>query len=83
MKAVTGVDYESGPHSYAKKRKTTEADATVSSKIAKTTTGLASTTSKTHTPATDNVVPMGSATQPDDTLSSSCNSDSLPDVPFK
>ena len=35
-KVVTGVDYESGPHSSAKKRKATETDATASDKVATT-----------------------------------------------
>ena len=82
-KAVTEVDYESGPHSSAKKRKTLVAEATVPSTVAETTTGSAPTTSKTRNPAANKVAPSGSTTQQDDTLSSSSDSDSLPEVPFK
>ena len=70
-KAVTGVDYESGPHSSAKKRKTTAATQAMPSKVAKTT-------------AADKAPAMAEPSQSkDDTLSMPSDSDSLPEVPFK
>ena len=110
-KAVTGVDYESGLQSSAKKRKTTDAAQTTPSKVTKTRANSTPSTSKTGHPAMDNapapakpsqskkghgvteslrniqgynkIIPTDSATQQYDTLSSSSNSDSLPEVPFK
>ena len=110
-KAVTGVDYKSGPHSSMKKRKTTDAAQTTPSKVAKTTADSTPFTSKTGNPAINNApapakpsqskkghevteslrniqgynktIPTDSATQQYDTLSSSSDSDSLPEVPFK
>ena len=38
-KAVTGVDYQSGPHPYKGKRKATSADSTTSTKLLKTNVG--------------------------------------------
>ena len=110
-KAVTGVNYESGPHSSAKKRKTTDAAQTTPSTVTQTTADSTPSTSKTGNPPMDNapalakpspskkghkvteslrniqgydkIIPTDSATQQDDTLSSSSDSDSLPEVPFK
>ena len=70
-KTVTGVDYESGLHSSTKKRKTTDATQAMPSKVTKTT-------------AADKAPAMAESSQSkDDTLSSSSDSDSLPEVPFK
>ena len=83
-KAVTGVDYESGPHSSAKKRKTTDAAQATPSKVAKTTADSTPSTSKTGNPATDKAPATAKPSQSkDDTLSSLSDSDSLPEVPFK
>ena len=83
-KAVTKVDYESGLHSSAKKRKTTDATQAMPSKVAKTTADSTPSTSKTGSPATDKAPATAKPSQSkDDTLSSSSDSDSLPEVPFK
>ena len=82
-KAVTGINYESGLHSSAKKRKASDVDATIQSKVAKTATGAAPSTSKSRDPAIDKVVTTSKQTQEEDTLTSSSDSESLPDVPFK
>ena len=51
MKAVTGVDYESGPHPYKRKR-TTDATSTTLSKVAKTAADTTPSTSHKDSPAT-------------------------------
>ena len=83
-KAVTGVDYESGSYSSVKKRKTTDAAQATPSKVTKTTANSTPSTSKTGNPATDKAPAMAKPSQSkDDTLSSSSDSDSLPEVTFK
>ena len=110
-KAVMGVDYESGPHSSVKKRKSTDTAQSMPLKIAKTAADSTASTSETGNPAIDNalalakpsqskkgqevteslcniqgydkIIPTDSATQQYDILSSSSDSDSLPEVPFK
>ena len=49
-KAVTGVDYESGPHQTKRKRRT-DADSTTPSKVAKTSTDATPSTSRTDSSA--------------------------------
>ena len=92
-KSVTGIDYQSGPHAYKRKRKTTDT-ASTSAKIQKTDTGPSSapstsgetphemppTQETSHKSDTDH--PKTEAIPSEDTLSSA-SSDSLPDVPFK
>ena len=55
-KAVIEVDYESGLHSSAKKRKTTDAAQTTPSKVTKTTADSTPSTSKTGNPAMNNAL---------------------------
>ena len=108
-KAVTGVDYESGPHQTKRKRRT-DADSTTPSKVAKTSTDATPSTSHKDSSATtaeaettktigghrvtetlhhmtkhDKIVPTQPQAEQEDTLtsSSSSDSDSLPEVPFK
>ena len=92
-KSVTGIDDQSGPHAYKRKRKTTDT-ASTSAKIQKTDTGQSSAPSTSGetphvTPQTqetsresDTDHPKTEAIPSEDTLSSA-SSDSLPDVPFK
>ena len=87
-KAVTGVDYRSGPHVYTKKRKTTDAP-TTSGETSKTTPAPSSTPSPVkQTPQPDESSedsgpdPPAKETHSADTLPSD-SSDSLPDVVFK
>ena len=92
-KSVTGIDYQSGPHAYKRKRKTTDT-ASTSAKIQKTDTGPSSAPSTSgETPhvmpqtqetsrESDTDHPKTEAIPSEDTLSSA-SSDSLPDVPFK
>ena len=77
-KAVTGVDYESGPHQTKRKRKT-DADSTTPSKVAKTSTDVSLSTSRICSSAVTT-----QAEQEDTLMSSSSSSDSeiLPEVPF-
>ena len=51
MKAMTGVDYKSGPHPYKRKRMT-DATSTTPSKVAKTATDTTPSTSHKDSPAT-------------------------------
>ena len=62
-KAVMGVDYESVPHSSAKKRKTTDATQTMPSKVTKTTADSTPSTSKTGNPAMDNAPALAKPSQ--------------------
>ena len=62
-KAVMGVDYESGPHSSVKKRKTTDTAQTTPSKIAKTTADSTASTSETGNPAMDNALALAKPSQ--------------------
>ena len=77
-KAVTGVDYESGPHQTKQKRKT-GADSTTPLKVAKTSTDATLSTSHKGSSAVTT-----QAEQEDMLTSSSSSSDSeiLPEVPF-
>ena len=90
-KAMTGVDYRSGPHIYKRKRKATDAP-TTSAKTPKTTSAPSSAPS-TSAPAkeTQKTDEISEESEPDpteealpsaDTLPSD-SSESLPDVPFK
>ena len=90
-KAVTGVDYRSGPHVYKRKRKATDAP-TTSEKTPKTTSAPSPAPS-TSAPAKETQKPdeISEESEPDpteealhlaDTLPTD-SSDSLPDVPFK
>ena len=98
-KAVTGVDYQSGPHPYKGKRKATSADSTTSTKLQKTDAGpspasstLDETPSKqapakgtAQEPETDH--PLTASLQAEEITSedtlSSSSSETLPDMPFK
>ena len=91
-KSVTGIDYQSGPHAYKRKRKTTDT-ASTSTKIQKTDTGPSSAPSTSgetphKTPRTQKTSCESDADDPktraipsEDTLSSA-SSNSLYD-PFK
>ena len=90
-KAMTGVDYKSGPHIYKRKRKATDTPAT-GAKIPKVKSAL-SPALLTSAPAQEiqNFDEISGESEPDptdeaipsaDTLPSE-SSDSLPDVPFK
>ena len=109
-KAVTGVDYESGPHQTKRKRRT-DADSTTPSKVAKMSTDTTPSTSRKDSSATtaeaettetvrghrvtetlrhmtkhDKIVPTQPQAEQEDMLtssSSSSDSESLPEVPFK
>ena len=76
-KAITGVDYKSGPHVYKKKKHMTTETATTTSAVQKTTTGPSSVT-KEASPTTlqepDNVNPNTEQIQAENTLSSSSDS---------
>ena len=90
-KAITGVDYQSGPHVYKRKRKTTDT-ASTDAKIQRTESAPSAAPStstqgqekqkidelsgESETAPTAEAIPLA------DTLSSE-SSDSLPDVPFK
>ena len=90
-KAITGVDYQSGPHVYKRKRKATDT-ASTGAKIQKTKSAPSAAPStsaqvqekqkidelseESETDPTAEAIPLA------DTLSSG-SSDSLPDVPFK
>ena len=92
-KSVTGIDYQSGPHAYKRKHKTTDT-ASTSAKIQKTDTGPSTALSTSgETPhempptqetscESDTDHPKTEAISLEDTLSSA-SSDSLLDVPFK
>ena len=87
-KAVTGVDYRSGPHVYKRKRKTTTAP-TASGETPKPTSALSSAPSPAkETQKTDEISedsgqdPTAEELHSADTLPTD-SSDSLPDVPFK
>ena len=94
LKAVTGIDYQSGPHPYKRKRKTTDTGSTKPTKLQKTDAGPSpepSTSGETphgKAPAketaqeSDTGQPKTGAITSEDTLSSG-SSDSLPEVPFK
>ena len=90
-KAMTGIDYRSGPHVYKRKRKATDAP-TTSAKTPKTTSAPSPAPS-TSTPVkeTQKTDEISEESEPDpteealpsaDTLPTD-SSDSLPDVPFK
>ena len=90
-KSVTGIDYQSGPHVYKRKWKTTNMDST-GAKMQKTesaSSAVPSTSAQTHEEQQTEELSGESETDPKpdviplaDTLSSE-SSDSLPDVPFK
>ena len=87
-KAVTGVDYRSGPHVYKRKRKTTTAP-TASGETPKPTSAPSSAPSPAkETQKTDEISedsgqdPTAEELHSADTLPTD-SSDSLPDVPFK
>ena len=87
-KAVTGVDYRSGPHVYKRKRKTTTAP-TASGETLKPTSAPSSAPSPAkETQKTDEISedsgqdPTAEELHSADTLPTD-SSDSLPDVPFK
>ena len=90
-KAMTGVDYQSGPHIYKRKRKATDTPST-GAKILKIKSALSAAPS-TSAPAQEiqKIDEISGESEPDptdeaipsaDTLPSE-SSDSLPDVPFK
>ena len=74
-KAVTGVDYESGPHQTKRKRRT-DADSTTPSKVAKTSTDATPSTSRKGSSAATTLA------EQEDKLTSSSDSENLPEVPF-
>ena len=90
-KSVTGIDYQSGPHVYKRKRKTTNT-ASTNAKMRKTESApsaVPSTSAQAHEEQQTEELSGESETDPKpdaipsaDTLSSG-SSDSLPDVPFK
>ena len=90
-KSVTGIDYQSGPHVYKRKRKTTNT-ASTGAKMRKTESALSavpSTSAQAHEEQQTEELSGESETDPKpdaipsaDTLSSG-SLDSLPDVPFK
>ena len=92
-KSVTGIEYQSGPHGYKRKRKTTDI-ASTSKKIQKTEPALPAAPSTSGETSHENpqTQEISGESEPDhpkpraipskDTLSSS-SLDSLPDVPFK
>ena len=90
-KSVTGIDYQSGPHVYKRKRKTTNT-ASTGAKMQKTESApsaVPSTSAQAHEEQQTEELSGESETDPKpdaipsaDTLSSG-SSDSLPDVPFK
>ena len=93
-KAVTGIDYQSGPHPYKRKQKTTDTASTKPTKLQKTDAGpspapsTSGETSCEKAPVketareSDTDHPKTGAITSEDTLSSG-SSDSLPEVPFK
>ena len=93
-KAVTGIDYQSGPHPYKRKQKTTDTGSTKPTKLQKTdacpspepsTLGEiphGKAPAKEAAPESDTDHPKTGAITSEDTLSSG-SSDSLPEVPFK
>ena len=93
-KAVTGIDYQSGPHPYKRKRKTTDTGSIKPTKLQKSDVGPSpeSSTSgetphggvqaKEAAPESDTDQPKTAVITLEDTLSSG-SSDSLPEVPFK
>ena len=93
-KAVTGIDYQSGPHPYKSKQKTTDIGSTKPTKLQKTDAGPSPAPStlgespcgkaraKVAAPESDTDHPKIGAITSEDTLSSG-SSDSLPEVPFK
>ena len=86
-KAVTGIDYESGPHAYERKR-TIDVDSTTPAKVLKAATTMTPSTSRTKSQATSSTETVQKTQkdkdqESDDMLSSSPNSsdsDSLPEV---
>ena len=76
-KAITGVDYKSGPHVYKKKKCMTTETATTTSMVQKTTPGPSSVT-KEASPTTlqepDDMDPNTEQIPAEDTLSSSSDS---------
>ena len=93
-KAVTGIDYQSGPHPYKRKWKTTDTGSIKPTKLQKTDAGPfpePSTSSKTPhrgapakeaAPKSDTDQPKTAVITSEDTLSLG-TSDSLPEMPFK
>ena len=98
-KAVTGVDYQSGPHPYKGKRKSTDTDTTTPAKLQKTVAGLAPDPSTSGNPSSEDAPAKGTTPKPDtghplttslqagetpsEDMLSSSSSEELPDVPFK
>ena len=90
-KSVTGIDYQSGPHVYKRKWKTTNT-ASTGAKMQKTEyapSAVPSTSAQAHEEQQTEELSGESETDPKpdvipsvDTLSSG-SSDSLPDIPFK
>ena len=97
-KAVTGVDYQSGPHPYKGKRKATVTDTTTPTKIQKTDAGLAPAPSTSGNLPSEDAPAKGTTRKPEtghpltaslqagETLSkdtlSSSSLEELPKVPF-
>ena len=98
-KAVTGVDYQSGPHPYKGKRKATDTDTTMPIKLQKTDAGSPQAPSTSGNTPSEKAPAKGTTQKPETghplTVSlqageipsedtlSSSSSETLPDVPFK
>ena len=90
-KAVTGIDYQSGPHAYKRKWKTTDM-ATTATKIQKTESAPSAVPStsaqgeekqKTDESSEESEMDSTREAMPSADMLSSGSLDSLPDVPFK
>ena len=90
-KAVTGIDYQSGPHAYKRKRKTTDT-ATTATKIQKTESAPSAVPStsaqgeekqKTDESSEESETDPTREAMPSADMLSSGSSTSLPDIPFK
>ena len=98
-KAVTGVDYQSGPHPYKGKRKSMDTDSTTPTKLQKTDADLSPAPSTSGNPPSENAPAKGTTSKPEpghpltaslragetpsEDTLSSSSSEELPDVPFK
>ena len=90
-KAITGIDYQSGPHVYKRKRKTTD-PASTGAKIQKTkSTSSAAPSTSAQSQEKQKIDKLSGESETDPTAEAiplantlpSESSDSLPDVPFK
>ena len=98
-KAVTGVDYQSGPHPYKGKRKSMDTDSMTPTKLQKTDADLTPAPSTSGILPSENAPAKGTTTKPgtghplitslqagetpSEDTLSSSSSEELPDIPFK